>query len=367
MKRLSCLAFLICLLGSARSMASLADAQLVEKSYQNAMAKWALEMRVATTQEEKTKVWETRPDAIPFARDMWKTIGGSLNQDWTLEPAAWFLRLSPDLTAKDESGSPQPVFREESETLRKAIESSHLKSPKLAPVCSALAASSDPRSLALLEKIQEINPDKKIQGIAALGAAMQLKTLGDNPEIMAKRINYIRKAIIQSNDEQFEGSTVANIAKDELYIITYLTKGRIAPDLTGVDSGGRPLSLSANKGKVIVLMFWNSNVPDAKRIVEITTAMEKRFKGKPFAIMGVNDDPTEKLRILQADGTVPWTNFSDPENKLAKEYRVGNWPLVYVLDGERKIHYAGAPGSFVELTAEALVAEIKPTESKDGP
>ena len=45
---------------------------------------------------------------------------------------------------------------------------------------------------------------------------------------------------------------------------------------------------------------------------------------------------------------------------LAKEYRVGSWPLVYVLDGERKIHYVGAPGSFVELTAEALLAEVKP-------
>jgi hypothetical protein len=42
------------------------------------------------------------------------------------------------------------------------------------------------------------------------------------------------------------------------------------------------------------------------------------------------------------------------------EYRVGSWPLAYVLDGERKIHYAGAPGSFVELTAEALLAEAKP-------
>jgi hypothetical protein len=74
----------------------------------------------------------------------------------------------------------------------------------------------------------------------------------------------------------------------------------------------------------------------------------------------VNNDPAAKLRSLQADNTVTWANFSDPENKLAKEYRVGSWPLAYVLDGERKIHYAGAPGSFVELTAEALLAEAKP-------
>ncbi|NJM37298.1 MAG: redoxin domain-containing protein [Akkermansiaceae bacterium] len=93
--------------------------------------------------------------------------------------------------------------------------------------------------------------------------------------------------------------------------------------------------------------------------MEITNAMQTKFARKPLEIIGVNNDPLQKLRTLQADKLVPWTNFTDPENKLAKEYRVGIWPLVYVLDGERKIHYAGAPGSFVELTADALLAEIK--------
>ncbi len=67
---------------------------------------------------------------------------------------------------------------------------------------------------------------------------------------------------------------------------------------------------------------------------------------------------------MEADGTVTWPNLSDPANKLAAEYRVGSWPLVYVLDGERKIHYSGAPGSFAELTAEALLSEVKPAVSE---
>jgi hypothetical protein len=43
---------------------------------------------------------------------------------------------------------------------------------------------------------------------------------------------------------------------------------------------------------------------------------------------------------------------------------VASWPLVYVLDGERKIHYAGTPGSFAELTTDALLAEIKPASGR---
>ena len=362
MNRLSRLIALSSLLAFAPATAAPADAQRIQKNYQAALDKWALEMRIAATPEDREKTWSSRPDATPAAKEMWAAIGGSLNQDWTLEPAAWFLRVTPGLLATDENGTPQPIFIKDCDAIRKAIETSHLKSPKLIPICSALAAGSDPRSLALLEKIQETNPDKKIQGVAALAAAMQLKNLGDNVEIMSKRLTYLRKAIIQSADVEIDGTTVAKLAEDEIYIIRFLTKGRVAPDLIGVDCAGKALSLSSNQGKVIVLLFWNSSVSDAKRVVEITTALENRFKGKPLAVIGVNNDPLEKLRVLQSDGTVPWTNFSDPDNKLAQQYRVGTWPLVYVLDGQRKIHYTGAPGSFAELTAEALLSEAKPTE-----
>ncbi len=367
MKRLSCFLALISMLGFTRATAGPADAQRIQKSYQTALDRWALDMRVATTADERTKVWAARPDAIPAARNLWKSISASLAEDWTLEPCAWFLRTTPGLTAPDENGTPQPIFRDDCETIRKAIESHHLKSPKLTPICSALASSPDPRSLTLLEKIQESNPDPKIQGVAALGAAMQLKSLGDTPEIMSKRLTYLRKAIIQAAAVELDGTTVAKIAEDELYIIRYLTKGRIAPDLVGVDSSGKALSLAASQGKVIVLLFWNSMVPDANRMVQITTTLAERFKDKPLVVIGVNNDTNEKLRSLQADGTVPWTNFSDPDNKLAHEFRVGNWPLVYVLDGERKIHYAGAPGSFVDLTAEALIGEMKPISTGSAP
>ncbi len=360
MNRMSRLIALLFLLVFSSAKAAPTDASRIEQSYQLAMQKWMLELKAAQAPDARAKVLAARPVATSYAREMWAAIGDSLDQDWTLAPAAWFLTVTPALLANDENGTPQPIFSKPCETIRKAIEANHLKSAKLSPVCTALANSSDPRSLALLEKIQTTNPDPKIQGIAALGAAMQLKSLGDNPEIMSKRLTYLRKAIIQSADVQIDGTTVAKLAEDELYIIRFLTKGRVAPDLIGLDCANKPIMLSTYQGKIIVLVFWNSNVPDAHRLVQVTTALEARFKGKPLVVIGVNNDPLEKLRTLQSDGTVPWLNFTDPENKLAQQFRVGSWPLVYVLDGERKIHYSGAPGSFVELTAEALVAEVKP-------
>lgn len=360
MNRLSRLIAVVSLLLAAASAATPEDAQRIQKTWDLAMQTWSLETRVATTPEARAQAFAKRPDATPYARNMWALIGPALAEEWTLEPAAWFLRVTPGLLSTNPDGSTSPTFAKEIESIRNAVESHHLKSPRLAPMCTALMANHDPRSLAILEKIQANHPDPKIQGVAALGAAMILKSLGDDADLVRKRLGYLRKAIIQSSDVEVSGTTVAKLAEDELYIIRFLTKGRVAPDLTGTDSGGRPIKLSDQKGKVVLLLFWSSTIPEADRVVQITAEMVKKFQGRPFTVIGVNHDPLEKLRSLEADGIVTWTNFSDPSNQLAAEYRVGSWPLVYVLDGERKIHYSGTQGSFAELTAEALLAGPKP-------
>jgi peroxiredoxin len=349
-----------CLLVFSEAQASPTEAQNIQKTYQVAMDRWAQEMRIATSADERTKIWNDRPNVVTYAKNMWAAIGSSLDQDWTLGPAAWFLRTAGALYVTDAQGASALVFAKESDAIRQAVEADHLKSPKLIPMCFALAASPNPRSLAILEKVQSTHPDPKTQGVAALGAALQLKSLGDDGEIMRKRLTYLRKAIIQSSDVEYEGTTVAKIAENELHVIRYLTKGRIAPDLVGVDSANRPLSLDANKGKIVILLFWNSNMEDFKQVTDITNNLVAKFRGRPVIVLGINNDPVTSLRALEANDAVTWQNFSDPENKLAVEYRISAWPNVFVLDGQRKIHYSGAPGSFAELTADALLSESKP-------
>ncbi|MFT3992044.1 MAG: redoxin domain-containing protein [Luteolibacter sp.] len=336
-----------------------AEADRAEKSYQLAVDQWNQSVNAATTPEARAKAEEARPDATAAARQMWQSIGASLNEEWTLDYAAWFLQLTPNLRTTQPDGSTPLTFSKERATILSTVEAKHLQSAKLADFCYALTFSPDPRTISILDKIQTTNPDPKVQGIAALCYSISLKTLGDDGEIMRKRLTALRKAIIQSSDVELNGTPIPKIAEDELYIIRYLTKGRIAPDLKGVDSGDRPLSLSSHAGKIVVLMFWNSNMQDGTRVVEITNRLAEKFKDKPFVVVGVNGDSVETLRNLEGANTVTWRNFSDPTQQLAKEYRVTAVPLVYVLDGERKIHYAGGPGSFVELTAEALLSGVK--------
>lgn len=355
MQRFHLLLPLLALPFSALSQAQPTAAGLVEKEYQASMEKWSLELRVAESQDARAAAMAKRPDAHVYAKRMWAAIGNSLKEEWTIEPSSWFLSLASNLIIQKEDGMMAPAYPAETKAIRTAVEQYHIKSAALTPMCFALTAGNDPGTLALLEKISTVNPDKKIQGVASLAIAMVLKNSGDTPELMARRLTAIKKAIIDAAEVEIGNTSVSKIAADELYIIRYLTKGRVAPDLKGMDSAGRALTLAEHKGKITVLMFWNSNIGEANRVVEFANMLQEKYQGQPVTVLGVNNDPLDKLRGFQADGTVKFTNFSDPENKLSAEYRIGNWPLIYVLDAERKVSFAGAPGSFVELSVEALL------------
>ena len=359
MKHLHGLIPALSLLLVAESTATPAEADRIRKSWESAAESWTLTSRAATTPEAKAAALAARPDPLRYARQMWQVISPSLSKDWTLDPAAWFLNFTRSLTITNADGSVAPAFTQENAAIRKAVATHHMQSPNLTPMCMALARNQDPGTLSILEKIQSSHPDTKVQGVAALAAALVIKSLGDDSEPMRKRLTHLRKAIIQSSDVKIGDTTVAQIAEDELYIIRNLTKGRIAPNLVGTDAASRPITLDSTKGKVTMLLFWNTEMPESDRVLEITNNTLRKFKGRPFTVIGVNHDPLAKLRTLEADEVTNWKNFSDPEMKLAREYRINVLPQVLVLDGERKIHYFGAPGSFAEITAEALLSETK--------
>lgn len=332
--------------GISQLHASPAAAKLIEDSWNLANERWQLQLNAATSPEERAKLLEGRPLASNYTSRMWQAISPSLAQEWTLPYLAW---LVPSFV-------PDPANAKQAELIFDTLEQTHLRSAKLIPVCIALTSVKHPRVLPLLEKIAKQNPDPKIQGVAALAASIQLKQLGDKAEIIRRRLAFLRTAIVNSSEvELTPGTTVAMVAEDELYTIRFLTKGRTAPKIEGTDSGGRPMKLSDYTGKVVILVFWKSTMPEAHKTIEITAETVQKFRGKPVVVLGVNQDTTEELRKLQADEIVTWPTFSDPTGTIAKDYRAASFPYCYVLNNKGAIEYAGPPGSFAEFTAEGLV------------
>lgn len=346
-----------------------AEAALIRKEFTLASETWELKLKVAASEEAQRELWKQQPNLNDYAHRLWGCLRPSLMEDWTIEPAAWLVRVSPAVVETKPDGSSTTGMKDAVDLIRKSIEEKHLLSPKLAPMCLALANDPDPRALSLLEKIESKNPEPKVQGVAALSLAIKLKGFEEDVQVMKKRLTLLRKAIINSASEEIEGVTVASLAEDELYLIRYLTKGRVAPDLMGVDTGNRPMKLSDYKDKVVVLLFWANNMPESERTLAFCSSLEQKFAGQPFALVGVNADPVSTLRSMQSRDSdrITWPNFSDPGGLVAKEFRIGTRPFVYVLDRDRKIRYSGAPGSFVELTADAILSEKKAPATEPKP
>ncbi len=93
------------------------------------------------------------------------------------------------------------------------------------------------------------------------------------------------------------------------------------------------------------------------RLLESMGSLRKTYGDKGLVLIGVNNDTVANLRSIQQSDAdlLDFPNFSDPRNELSATYRVGTWPLVYVLDGERKIQYVGTPGSFINASVAALL------------
>lgn len=336
-----------------------AQAEAIRTAYEKSAEAFQLRLKLAKTDAERAEALKRAPDARQAAERMWQVIGGDLSKPWTLEPAGWFMRVIGSLTEPGEDGQPQPAMRAQAGKIREAVRKYHMESDQLMPVCVGLVAVSGKESLDLLREITDRTKNKEIGGVAALGVAMLVKTMGDDPRLMRERLSMLRRAIIDSADVAIDDTTVAEMAEEELYIIMSLTKGVQAPELEGADSGGRPMKLADFAGKVLLLVFWESAGEQSDGLLEWVEALlrDERFMGKDFEVVGVHTGPQAALRKLQADGRVTWPNFSDPQGELAKVYRIQNRPTAYVLGPDRKIHFIGSIGTFAELTAAAILDE----------
>ncbi len=350
------LLILFLILLSSHARATPAEAERVKRIYDLSVREWTLAMKLAATPEERQAQIAKRPDPAENAKQLWASISGALKEDWTIPYGALFLNLTRGLITTDESGATAPAFAKQRQLVIETIDEANSNHPEITPFVIALIEGGDLQTISLLEKIQATHPDQGVQGIAALGAALLLKNLGDEPELMQKRLTYLRKAIIQSADIKVAKRTVADIAADELFVIRHLVKGRDAPELSGTDVAGRPVKISEFKGRIVILLFWDAQMAQTDKVIELTNHLVTHFRDKPVTILGITPEPLERLRALQADDSITWNNIHDPADKLALQYRINSRPSVFVLDAEGKIQYTGLPGSFVELTVDALLA-----------
>ncbi len=134
--------------------------------------------------------------------------------------------------------------------------------------------------------------------------------------------------------------------------------GRPAPDISGKDFAGEPLSLAALRGRVVMLDFWAMWCGPCVQAIPSVQKLAEKFADKPVTILGINLDSegsSEKLTKFLELKKVSIRQFLDPAGKVSKKYRVNGIPCT-VLIGTNGIIQAIEVGSRGE---ESLAGQIE--------
>jgi thiol-disulfide isomerase/thioredoxin len=200
-------------------------------------------------------------------------------------------------------------------------------------------------------------------------------TDSEQEQLLAETQRYFDQVVkdypdLTSADGSFR---LADKARPELIRIANipgLRAGKVAPNIVGEDLNGRPLNLGEYRGKVVVLCFWATWCGPCMEMVPHERELVKRMKGKPFVLLGINADESdkrEKARKAARDEQMNWPSFWDGgfNGPIQIRYNVDHYPTLYVLDPGGIIRYIDVRGKDLDRAVDTLLAELEAGSKND--
>lgn len=142
-------------------------------------------------------------------------------------------------------------------------------------------------------------------------------------------------------------------------------KGFPAPDFSLETIDGETITLSALRGKVLVLNFWASWCPPCRAEMPTLQAVSEQY-GSEMIVLGINASPQDQLANayqLITEMKLTFPILLDSEGKALSAYRVFSLPTTFFIDQEGIIREVVIGGPLSEAGLHArLDALLRGTE-----
>jgi cytochrome c biogenesis protein CcmG/thiol:disulfide interchange protein DsbE len=113
---------------------------------------------------------------------------------------------------------------------------------------------------------------------------------------------------------------------------------KTAPDFALTDATGQPLTLSAFKGKAVLLDFWATWCGGCKLEIPWYVEFDQKYRSKGLAVIGVSMDE-EGMKIVKPFLAAKHIQYPVVigNDQLAKQYQLTSMPMTLLIDRNGKI------------------------------
>ena len=139
--------------------------------------------------------------------------------------------------------------------------------------------------------------------------------------------------------------------------------GNPAPDFSLTDTHGQTRSLSAFKGKTVVLEWVNHGCPFVKKHYGSMQKLQQAAAADGVVWLSIGSSAPGKQGFFSAEewnktelekGAVPTAVLLDPDGKVGHLYHATNTPQLFIVDAKGVLVYAGAVDSVASTKPEDI-------------
>jgi peroxiredoxin len=122
-----------------------------------------------------------------------------------------------------------------------------------------------------------------------------------------------------------------------LALLEQLDRRRASANFALRDLDGKEWSLSALRGKVVLVNFWATWCPPCRKEMPDLNALYSRFRDQGFLVLAISDEDTGKLAAFVKEHHVAYPVLLDPGGKVSEQFGAEGIPKSYVYDRDGKL------------------------------